>query len=876
MVLRFDKNLLPVATILAFIVSILVINALLEQKRDTEIKLYTDEQVGLQSVSWSAISDSFSQGTDIFFNTLILDNPQTIGALIKLKREPSSILEARDILKKQYSTLYEDIKNNGVLQFHFHDANTASLLRLHKPEQYGDKLGDIRTSIRDAKDKQTVIRGFELGRVFTGFRNVYPIVYDGEYLGSVEFSQPYSVFFQKLQNINQNRVYRFIIKKEPIMDIVFDENKKFYKETCFSDEWLFETNDLQPCIELKNSKGELAPLHAFLKGDSTFLEALNGGKPFATSVKSGDSYYTVINTPIVDIDGKYNAALISFGKSKVLDDIWSSYYKGVVYASIVLLIFFILIYLYLKKIAKIKKDKQMLELITGSIGEGLYVMDKEGKIIDINQKACDILGFTKDELMGNIAHYIFHAHPESNTPLEECSIYKTTKQDTTYSGVETFKTKNRGKIPVEVVSRAIFQNSSVIGSVTVFKDISERINREKALEIEKKRLSNIIDATNVGTWEWDVVEGRVELNDRWAQMLGYTLEELAPITIKTWESVVYPEDMKKRYELIKRHFDRESEFYQCECRVKKKNGEYIWIMDQGKVIERDSEGKPLLMCGTHTDISEKKAYESMLEDFNRELAERVEQEVSARMRAEKHLKSQETMLIQQSKLAELGNMMGIIAHQWKQPLNVISLVASMILDKYEENELNEEELQKAVDTISNQTQFMSQTINDFRNFYKPSREKEPFDVVRECQKVISLLTPKLNKESIKLVYEHKNESWCLGYPGEFKQVILNIINNALDELAKKKEGEKKIAISLIADEEYTVINIDDNGGGIDSSIIKDIFEPFVSSKGESGTGIGLSLAKTIIEEKMDGELSASNIDGGARFTLKLPLFRFRN
>ncbi|MDR9436673.1 MAG: EAL domain-containing protein [Thiohalophilus sp.] len=141
----------------------------------------------------------------------------------------------------------------------------------------------------------------------------------------------------------------------------------------------------------------------------------------------------------------------------------------------------------------------------------------------------------------------------------------------------------------------------------------ENIKARRAVEQlaeERRRLDGILEGTRAGTWEWHVPSGYTVFNERWAELIGYTLDELKPLSIETWSQFVHPDDVHHANELLQRHFDGELAYYECECRMRHKDGHWVWILDRGRLIERTPEGKPLLMLGTHIDISRRKAYEA--------------------------------------------------------------------------------------------------------------------------------------------------------------------------------------------------------------------------------------------------------------------------
>jgi len=162
-----------------------------------------------------------------------------------------------------------------------------------------------------------------------------------------------------------------------------------------------------------------------------------------------------------------------------------------------------------------------------------------------------------------------------------------------------------------VMRDALGQPSALIGSVS---DITGRKQTEEALKEEQWRLRSIIEGTNIGTWEWNVQTGETVFNERWADIIGYTLDELSPISIKTWGSLVHTDDQKQSDELLERHFSGELPYYNCEYRMKHKDGHWVWVLDRGQVITRTADGKPLMMFGTHSDITARKRSEEVVRE----------------------------------------------------------------------------------------------------------------------------------------------------------------------------------------------------------------------------------------------------------------------
>lgn len=230
-------------------------------------------------------------------------------------------------------------------------------------------------------------------------------------------------------------------------------------------------------------------------------------------------------------------------------------------------------------------------------------------------------------------------------------------------------------------------------------------------------------------------------------------------------------------------------------------------------------------------------------------------------------KKQEEKLIQNSKMAQMGEMIGAIAHQWKQPLNIISLYTHEI----GESAGDEKELYNISEEIYKQIEYMAETIDDFRKFFVPSKKAVVFNVLEAMDSVERLVAKHLKMNRIAISIDGDSTIFAKGYENEFKQAMINIINNAKDAIKENKSLNGFIKVTVEQKEELTSISIEDNGGGVPEKLLPTkIFTPYITTKGEKGTGIGLSMVKTILEKKLDGDIFVSNTEDGARFTITLP------
>ena len=265
--------------------------------------------------------------------------------------------------------------------------------------------------------------------------------------------------------------------------------------------------------------------------------------------------------------------------------------------------------------------------------------------------------------------------------------------------------------------------------------------------------------------------------------------------------------------------------------------------------------------------------------YRQYLLKKMNEELNEKIKIEMKKNEEKTRIsIQQSRMASMGEMLENIAHQWRQPLSTISVAASGIEIKKELNILNDEELSDSLKHIKNATQYLSNTIDDFRNFFVKDKIPSNINIRNTLNKTIDLISSTLAKEEITLIRNIQNINFT-SYENELIQVLMNIFINAKDALANRK-SEKLIIVVIKQIEDNLVIKIKDNAGGVDSSIIDKIFEPYFTTKHQfNGTGIGLYMSKLIVEKHLIGEISVKNIDfifnsktyRGALFELVLPL-----
>ncbi|MGE5503286.1 MAG: ATP-binding protein [Actinomycetota bacterium] len=381
-----------------------------------------------------------------------------------------------------------------------------------------------------------------------------------------------------------------------------------------------------------------------------------------------------------------------------------------------------------------------------------------------------------------------------------------------------------------------------------------------ALAESEERLRTLADYT----YDWEYWQGPdhelLYVTPSCQRVTGYSQAEFLEDPNLVYD-IIFPSDRP----LMDRHLEDSATEDQSaiDFRIITKSGDMRWIAHACRAVYwRD--GRFMGRRASNRDITERKQLEKELRALTAELESRVEAEL-AKSREKDHI------LIQQSRLAAMGEMVHNIAHQWRQPLNGLSIIVANIKDDFDYGELTAERLDQAVERVHHLLETMSTTIDDFRNFFRPDRESATFDVAEAVEHSLLVMDASLKNNAIAVYKALTPGLAAFGHANQFAQAVLNIVANAKEAIqAHPPAGGGRISLRLEQDGGDGVLTVHDNGGGVPADVLPRIFDPYFTTK-EAGSGIGLYMTRTIIEHNLGGTITAENVGEGALVTIRVPL-----
>jgi len=362
-------------------------------------------------------------------------------------------------------------------------------------------------------------------------------------------------------------------------------------------------------------------------------------------------------------------------------------------------------------------------------------------------------------------------------------------------------------------------------------DLQEKVQNE--LNAKTRTLELIQEMSNLANWEIDLETLKITWSKKSYKIYNISIHEEPPTYVEFLNMVV-PQDRKKLIDF--RESINDGNVHTMEISIKRYDNKILHMLESAKLIFED--GVATKIIGTSVDITD--------------------------------IKMKDTLLMQQAKSAQMGEMINMIAHQWRQPLNAISSAGIKLNMQNQMGLVTKEDIQKTTHFIEDMTQKMSQTINDFMDFTKQSNKKELINFKTIIDDILKIIGTQLRNHNIILESNIEQNLHLYTYKKELEHILINLITNARDALESLDGTDKKIIFTVYLKANLYVIKITDNGGGIDEAYIDRVFDPYFTTKESSkGTGLGLYMSKKILQEHMNGNIYVKNKNSGTEFTIIL-------
>jgi PAS domain S-box-containing protein len=467
---------------------------------------------------------------------------------------------------------------------------------------------------------------------------------------------------------------------------------------------------------------------------------------------------------------------------------------------------------------------------------GMALVSPKGHWIKVNKQICKITGYSEEELMALTFQDI--THPDDLDKDLALVNRMLRKELDNYEMEKRYFHKSGQVVWVHLTVSLVWNNEgSPLYFISQLNDITDQKKSSEELQRERQRLLQIIEGTNIGTWEWNVQENEIMYNERWAAIVGYTLEELMPVSKNTWYELVHPDDLEIPKKALEKCFNRESEYYECEYRMRHKNGEWIWVHDRGKVIYWTFDNKPIIMLGTHADITQRK-------------------------NSEQELINTLDLVSEQNK--KLLNFTHITSHNLRSHVGNFQMLLNLLPE--ETDEQKKKELIEFLITIANDLQETVHYLNEVLQIQTNiNQQVKSINLHTEAEKIISNLKGIITDTST-VIHNEIPSNLHINYSPEYiESVLLNLITNAIKY--RQPNRNPVIYIKTLKIEKYIILQIEDNGMGIDLDLhgqkLFGMYKTFHSNK--DARGLGLFITKNQVDA-MGGKIEVeSEVDKGSTF-----------
>lgn len=451
----------------------------LNQIRHDKEQQYLDHTATLLQTTYQASLERYALAMDTFY-TSVLRRPEILPLFLEgVYSTGKQQAQLREELYQRLLPQFQDLQVRGIRQWQFHQADGHSYLRFHSPDTFGDNLLPNRPSLQLLQTQPIPRYGFEVGRLFIGFRFIHPLFQNGELVGSMETAVSFSELAQALGALATDQTFLFLLHRETVESTIYPGTDYRFEPSEISEAYLLEQDTLtQPGtsnLPLQILLQQLAQLELQTR--------MQQGETFSLALYYNSLGYSASFIPVFNFNHQPEGYILALHSAPILTSIQWDFYSAIsISLTVICLLGWLLLTLHQQRQA-VLSQKQRLDAIGQAVGEGIYVLDTEGNTVYVNQAVTRLTGYNADKLYRENLHLLLHTHADQHQPnLKQCPIFNRALKGASYDGDEQFRTRTGELIPVVVTSRPLRENDLITGVVTVFRDITERKEHELKLQ----------------------------------------------------------------------------------------------------------------------------------------------------------------------------------------------------------------------------------------------------------------------------------------------------------------------------------------------------------------------------------------------------------
>ena len=600
--MRINRRLLWLAALTAWG----LVLAFLHGNWQDKVAMHHERHEVALNTAYQAAVNSFELAAQAYFDEAVA-RPGVLS-LVRAAREAESDEERALIRGRLYRALwptYDRLREGELRQLHFHSAEGESFLRFFSPEYYGDDLLASRPLVSAVHESRQAAAAFETGRSLSGFRYVFPLHDNGEFLGSVEFSIPFRYVRELMGRLDESQQFQLILRRDAVEGKVPPGFLSLYETSCLHPDYVIEDTGLRLPDSPPPPTEEIRAISDALSGSEAVLAAMDAGERKVLPVDLEGETWAANLLPIRDPSGAVVAYVLGYSPDPFARVFQRDFLTAAGAATLLLAALLALMLRLLRSRERLRAERAYQQAITDTMAEGLYAQDRQGGLTFMNPVGRQLLGYSDQPPLGRPAHDLFHRHPGNNQlPASRCPIQQRVEKGGRFEGEELFVRRDGSLFPVEVASRPLYQAGRLAGSVTVFRDITERKRAEERLQLA----ASVFTSANEGIIITDAQARILMVNEAFTRLTGYRREEVEGrdpglLSSGRHDRAFY----QKLWQALEEH-----DYWHGEIWNRRKNGElYLQLITISAV--RDQDGRLLHYVGLFSDITEMKEHQQKLE-----------------------------------------------------------------------------------------------------------------------------------------------------------------------------------------------------------------------------------------------------------------------